>query len=204
MDQIRTIFFDFGNVIGYFDHGRATQRLAAYTDTVHDLLHQTLYHRERFAAFETGLIDAKSYVEQILVECRLRCDDAAFRSAFADIFAPNTEVCQLIPRLAQHYRLVLASNTNELHAELFLRAYQDTLAHFRKLVLSHQVKARKPDALFYARCQEWADCPPGQCLFIDDGADNVAAARVHGWKAIQYVDFESLQRDLRQLSVYNE
>ena len=202
--MIRTIFFDFGNVIAYFDHGRATQRLAVYTDTVHDLLHQALYHRERFAAFETGLIDAQIYICQVLGECRLRCDEQCFRTVFADIFVPNPEVCQLIPRLVRRYRLVLASNTNELHAELFRRKYQDTLAHFRKLVLSHEVKARKPDALFYARCQEWADCPPGECLFIDDRADNVAAARAHGWKAIQYVDFESLVRDLRQLGVYNK
>jgi putative hydrolase of the HAD superfamily len=204
MDDIRTIFFDFGNVIAYFDHDRATKRLAAFTTISHDALHQALYQRDRFAALETGLLESGSYIKQVLADGRLSCNEECFRLAFADIFAPNHDVCGLIPRLASRHRLVLASNTNSLHAEFFLQAFQDTLAHFRKLVLSHDVKARKPDAMFYACCQEWADCSPGQCLFIDDRADNVAAARAHGWRAIEYVSFEILQHDLRRLGVYNE
>ena len=32
MPMIRTIVFDFGNVVAFFDHGRAVRRLARFTD----------------------------------------------------------------------------------------------------------------------------------------------------------------------------
>ena len=46
---------------------------------------------------------------------------------------------------ARGLRLVLASNTNELHHDWFDRAFADTLAVFDARVLSYQVGSRKPD-----------------------------------------------------------
>ena len=67
-----------------------------------------------------------------------------FRSAFEAIFTPNREVCALIPRFAKRYKLVLASNTNEIHSQHFRRTYRDVLSHFSALGLSHEAGARKP------------------------------------------------------------
>jgi putative hydrolase of the HAD superfamily len=107
----------------------------------------------------------------------------------------------LIPRLATKYPLLLASNTNGLHAAVFVPRFADTFRHFSKLILSHEVQARKPDADFYERCQAYADCEPGECLFIDDRADNMEAAARHGWKVIQLTDLEALRCGLRQFGI---
>jgi len=204
MEAIRTVFFDFGNVIAYFSHERAAERLAAHTECGYEKLIATLYRHDRFIDLETGLLDANSYVSQVYEESRLRCSADLFRAIFADIFTPNPDVCHLIPQLAKTHRLVLASNTNELHADLFRRTYDRVFAYFHHLVMSHEVKARKPNAAFYARCQERAGWPPSNCLFIDDRADNIAAAQAHGWQTIHYVDFKSLRDRLREFGVYNE
>ena len=45
------------------------------------------------------------------------------------MFWPNPEVCAWCRALKPRYRLLLLSNTNELHSRHFLRQFADTLAH---------------------------------------------------------------------------
>src|SRR5205814_7490201 len=109
--------------------------------------------------------------------CQLGCDEEFMSRALADVFWPNEEVCALVPRLKPRYRLLLASNTNDLHARHFERLFEPTLTHFDACVLSYQVGARKPSAAFFAHCQRLAQCAPAECLFIDDLPANVAGAQ---------------------------
>jgi putative hydrolase of the HAD superfamily len=203
MDTIQTIFFDFGNVIAHFDHGRTVRRLAWREGLNEKFLHDILYAAPRIDDYERGAISTVDYVQQVYREAGLTSDEAYFRLVFGDIFTPIAAVCELIPRLAPHYRLVLASNTNDLHAVHFRPMFADTFRHFSHLVMSHEVRARKPDADFYERCQAHASCPARQCLFIDDRADNIEGGRRHGWKTIQLTDIETLRCGLREFGVYN-
>ncbi|MFL5340350.1 MAG: hypothetical protein ACJ8F7_09370, partial [Gemmataceae bacterium] len=161
MTSIHTIFFDFGNVIAFFDHERTTRKLQAHCRHPYERLYRSIYHPTRFDDLEAGQLAVADYIRHTLADAELTCDEAYFRTVFADIFEPNGPVCELIPRLAATHRLVLASNTNELHAGLFLQTYKPTFDHFAKLVLSHEAKARKPDAAFYEYCQQFAGCEPG-------------------------------------------
>ncbi|HEV3145378.1 MAG TPA: HAD family phosphatase [Gemmataceae bacterium] len=202
--MIRTIFFDFGKVLALFDHELAVTRLLAHCDLSPDELHDALYETERFHALESGLLDRAEYLRQVRTCAPLRCGDEVFFTTFADIFTPIEEMCALVPTLAKRYRLVLASNTNEIHAGKFLLDYQPTFAHFQHLVLSHEARARKPWPDFYAHCQLFAHCAPHECLFIDDRDDNVAAATEHGWNAISFQGLERLLPELKRLGVYND
>ena len=144
------------------------------------------------------------YVRRVLAELRWECDPDVFANIFGDIFTPNRPVCDLIPKLAANYRLVLASNSNGLHAADFLPAFAGTLGHFQKLVFSYEVTARKPDAAFYRACQEHACCEPRQCLFVDDRTDNIEAAARHGWNVIHLTSIDKLLRGLARFGVYND
>ena len=121
--------------------------------------------------------------------------------AFADIFWPNERVGSFIPRLKPRYRLLLASNTNDLHAIQFVLQFAPTLAHFDGLVLSHQVGVRKPHGGFYDYCQRLAQCEPRQCLFIDDLAANIAGARAYGWQGMVYEVEDNLGQQLAAFGV---
>jgi putative hydrolase of the HAD superfamily len=203
MSTIRTVFFDFGNVIAFFDHERTTRALLPHTDVRYEDLYRAVYHPTDFDAFESGHLPSDGYVDGVFARVSLRCDRKYFEAVFADIFEPNPAVCELIPQLARTHRLVLASNTNGLHAGLFLKTLKPTFDYFHTLVMSHEAKARKPDAKFYAYCQQFAVGAPHECLFIDDRADNIEAARRHGWQTIQYTDHAVLLRELARLGVYN-
>jgi len=201
--MIQTIFFDFGKVLAWFDHELAVERLRAHSDLSAEQLHDALYETDRFNALESGRLDKSEYLRQVRAQALIRCSDEVFFEFFGDIFKPIEEMCALVPKLAKRHRLVLASNTNEIHAGKFLVDYQRTFAHFQKLVLSHEAKARKPQADFYTHCQQFAHCDPDECLFIDDRQDNVAAAIEHGWNAIQFQSLEDLLPRLARLGVYN-
>jgi FMN phosphatase YigB (HAD superfamily) len=53
---------------------------------------------------------------------------------------------------------------------------------FAGWVFSSEVRAQKPQPLIYQRLLELLPCPPGACLFVDDRAANLDAARVAGLK----------------------
>src|SRR5262249_51358268 len=99
------------------------------------------------------------------------------------------------------YRLLLLSNTNDLHARRFLAQFDQLLRPFDHLVLSHQVGVRKPRPGIFAHAQRLADCAPEEIVFIDDLPANVAAAIAFGWQGIVYTDIDALRRDLAALAV---
>jgi putative hydrolase of the HAD superfamily len=132
---------------------------------------------------------------------RLRCNDDYLARAWADIFRPNLEVCALLPVLKPRFRLLLGSNTNELHSRQFRRQFADHFRYLDALVLSHEVGVRKPQAGFFRHCQKLAGCGPEECLFIDDLPANVAGARTLGWQGIVYTGIEDLRAELKALGV---
>ena len=199
---MKSIIFDFGNVIGFFDHRRASTRLAEHSDLPADLLHAVLWGGQLEDDYEAGRISTAEFLRRLREQGRICCPDETLSSLYSDIFyAPNPDVVALLPRLKARYRLLLASNTNDLHAKQFIPQFADALRWFEALLLSHEMGARKPHLQFFQHCQRFAGCPPEECLFIDDLAANVAGARSHGWQAIQYTGFEDLRNQLTRMGI---
>jgi putative hydrolase of the HAD superfamily len=198
---ISTIVFDFGNVIGFFSHRQAAEQLAVYTTaSVEDIL-LLLCDEQLEDDFESGRLSVAELRRHVRQRLGLTCSDEEFDRAVGDMFTPNDEVCKLIPLMKPRYRLLLLSNTNELHALQFRRQFTDTLAHFDALVLSHEVGFRKPCPDIYAHCRKLADCPPSECIFIDDLPTNIEAARACGWKGIVYHRGMDLRREMRKQGI---
>jgi putative hydrolase of the HAD superfamily len=195
--MIKTIVFDFGNVIGFFDHRLTTERLAVHTDMPADDLHRHLFGGSLEEAYESGRLSTEAFLLQVRQTCRLRCPTDFIRTAYADIFRPNAEVCALLPELKRRYRLLLLSNTNDLHARHYRRQFADVLQDFEALVLSHEVGHRKPRPEVFEHCRRLAGCAAAECLFIDDLPANVAGARACGWHGIVYRDLAELRRELQ-------
>ena len=52
--MIKTILFDFGNVVAFFDHDRALRRLLAHTDRTAEQLWQLVYQDGLAYRYECG------------------------------------------------------------------------------------------------------------------------------------------------------
>lgn len=199
--MIQTIVFDFGKVIGFFDHRRATDYLARHCDLTSEAILATMLATNLEDDYESGRITSQEFLQYVRKVCGIRCGDEEMARAYADIFWPNEEVCALIPQLRPHYRLLLGSNTTELHALQFKRQFAEIFRYFEHLVLSFEVGVRKPRAGFFEQCQRLAGCAPGECLFIDDLPANVAGARASGWQGIVYTNTEDLRTRMKALGV---
>jgi putative hydrolase of the HAD superfamily len=198
---IKTIVFDFGRVVGFFDHHLTSRRLAAHGCLTPEVLHSMLFGASLEDDYESGRMSTNEFLARVRESCRLNCSDEIIAAAWADIFWPNAEVCALLPHLKPRYRLLLGSNTNELHARQFLQQFADWLRPFDALVLSYEIGVRKPKSGFFEHCGRVADCAPAECLFIDDLAANVAGARAFGWQGIVYTNFPDFCKELTTLGI---
>lgn len=199
--MIKTIFFDFGNVIAFFDHQRAIRHLTAFTDRAADDLTLMFYGSPVEDDYETGKLTTAQFVAHALKDGELRCTAEQFLAGFVDIFWRNDDVCDIIPRLKPRYRLVLASNTNDAHYRKYTAMFADVLRHFDHLCPSHLAGSRKPHAEYFAHCQKFANAAPNECLFVDDLPINVEHAERHGWKGVCYDSTVPLEAQLRAAGV---
>jgi putative hydrolase of the HAD superfamily len=199
--MIKTLIFDFGNVIGFFSHRLTSQRWAAYADVSQEIIHGYLFGGDLESGFDSGRLTAIRLLKQARERFNFRCSDEELIEAFANIFRPNSEACELVPRLKPQYRLLLASNTNEVHCRQFQRQFADTLKHFDGFIFSYQIGVCKPQPAFFQHCLELAHARPEACLFIDDMPQNVAGALGCGLQAIQYSGEPDLAARLTSLGV---
>ncbi len=72
---------------------------------------------------------------------------------------------------------------------------------FDDILVSGFEKLAKPDRAIYELALKRFDRPAERCLFIDDRAENVAAAERLGIAGHQFQDAETLARDLRSLEL---
>jgi len=202
--MIRTIFFDFGNVVAFFDHRLAIAKLARFTELPGEELLRLFYNGPLEDQYERGNLGTSEYVSEALKLGRLKCDEATFLAAFADIFRPNAEVIELIPQLSKRYRLILASNTNDAHFQKFTEQFAGVFEHFATLCPSHHARHRKPEPGYFEYCQRFAEAERGECLFLDDLQTNIDGAIAHGWQGLQYRSGANLARQLSEMGIQFE
>lgn len=187
--SIRAIIFDFGNVIGFFDHRLGTARMARLLgDSVdEEQVYRLYYGTDLEDRHERGLISSDEVLRQFKRHFHSpHVDEQALAQAFGEIFWPNPAVIDVIRRLPPHLRLVLGSNTNELHYRWFGPMFADVFERFAHLVLSFEIGCRKPEAKFYQECLAACGCSPNEALFLDDRPENVEGAKALGIRAVRY------------------
>jgi 2-haloacid dehalogenase len=108
-----------------------------------------------------------------------------------------------VPGTAAILRELAAAGTRLLSitnwsAELFDQSYPrfETLSLFEGIVVSGAERVVKPDPAIFRLLFSRYGVEPGECVFIDDTAHNVAAARRLGLHAIHFTEAEQLRVDL--------
>lgn len=75
------------------------------------------------------------------------------------------------------------------------------LSEFDGIVVSGAEKLAKPDPAIFKRLLERFNLNAPDCIFIDDNADNVAAAAQLGFETVLFTDAPSLRRELVERGV---
>ena len=78
---------------------------------------------------------------------------------------------------------------------------QPVFRHMRDIVVSGKERCVKPDAAIYAIAEDRFGLPPGQLFFIDDKAENIAAATARGWQGHVFHNAPALRAELVELGL---
>jgi FMN phosphatase YigB (HAD superfamily) len=181
--MVKTIFFDLGNVLININRERVIREFAQLLQlplqTIQEIASSPLEKE-----FEVGLYDCDQYLQQlhqrygILDEINLDRLIEFWQKPFEE----NLEVARLLPILKKQAKLAIISNTNELHIRAVRRKFR-ILDNFDTLVFSYEVGLLKPDERIFREALQLVRSQPGECIFVDDLPENVAAAEQVGIKA---------------------
>ena len=94
----------------------------------------------------------------------------------------------------------LFSNTNAAHVAHIKANYQ-VFGHAHAAYLSHELGLVKPDATSFLKLLEIEGLPPEDCIFIDDRAENTAAAAALGMRTVTFTGRDAFLADLDRYGV---
>lgn len=183
MSAITTIFFDVGGVLltNGWDHVSREAAAEAFGydyETVEDR------HQQHAEAFECGRISLKEYLNNVIFTQPRDFTIEEYTDFMETQSQPHSENLELLKRLAKSGKYQLATVNNE---SLALNEYRiKTYQLYQSIPLffsSCYLGVMKPDCDIFQRVL-WITRREGQqCLFVDDRAENIEAARSCGLQA---------------------
>jgi len=181
--MINTIIFDLGGVVITLDQQQSVRRFEALglADAASRLNAYT--QAGIFGDLEGGAIDADTFRRELsqLVGHEVTHEQCAYAWQGYAKEVPQRNLDALVRLRQQGYRLLLLSNTNPYMMEWVDSDRFDGRGHsvrhyFDALYLSYQMRLMKPSEEIFRRVLMAEQVPPSACLFLDDGARNVAVA----------------------------
>jgi putative hydrolase of the HAD superfamily len=194
---MKTILFDLGNVLVPFQLERGYAAFSAISGLDAALIATRLQNSSVYGNYESGRLSTTEFQASISELLQIPVELEPLRQAWNHIFLPEPATSEaLLLELKARYRLVLLSNTNELHFD-WLRERFPFLSLFDDFCLSYRVGAMKPDPKIFADAVAKAQCAPHECFYTDDIQMYVEAARAFGIDAEQFTGEAQLRLHLQ-------
>ena len=181
--MIHNIIFDLGGVVITLDQSQSVHRFEALGVKDAEQRLNAYTQEGIFGDLEGGKIDAETFRQELskLMGREATHEECAYawQGYAKEVRARNLDA---LMRLRQEgYRLILLSNTNPYMMEWVNSSAFDGRGHsidyyFDAMYLSYQMKLMKPSEEIFRRVLMSEQIAPSECLFIDDGPRNVAAA----------------------------
>ena len=199
--MIKTIISDLGNVIVHVDHHKITKNLAKYSNYDEKYIYDFFISSIARIGFDKGKISKEDFFKHFKDNLNLKMNFSQFRKAWCSGFPGlNNDMVDLLKKLKKNYRLILLSNTDEIHFNYLKNKYK-ILNIFDDYVLSYEAGYAKPNPMIFLKAIKVAKTSPKQIFYIDDIYSFVSVARMLKIKAAQYTSFNNLKIDLRKNSV---
>jgi len=198
--MIKTILCDLGNVIVFVDHKKIAKGLAKFSNKDEKYILRLYLNSKARKDFDKGKITATQLFMSFKNNLNLKLNFDQFRRILSSCFSPNLEIEKLLHKLKKNYKLILLSNTDEIHFT-YIRNNYKILDIFDYFVLSYKVGYKKPNPLIYLYAIKKAKTFPTKIIYIDDIYIFVKAARFFGIKSIQYKNLDRLKTDLEKMNV---
>lgn len=199
MTKPKLLLFDLGNVLVRFEPDRFSRALGLSIQDARNHYEQGV--RELTNRYESGKSSTEEYLTTLRTFLNDRFDIPALRVAFLSVLTdPIPGMENLVWRATAIIPSALVSNTNELHFSTILPRVP-ALKQLPKCYLSYELGVVKPLPEFYQYIVDHENVEPDQMLFIDDVAENVAAAERAGMVGFHFDGAERLEEHLKKVGV---
>ncbi len=196
----RAILMDLGKVLIHFDFSAGYRGLEDRCPYAETEIRRRIAATDLAARFETGLMEPRDFYAQLCALLELQADYehfcAIWNSIFRDVLVPES----MVEGLARRYRMVLVSNTNQIHFEMVRQRYP-LLRHFHDMALSYQVKAMKPRNEIFLEAVRLAGCRADECFYTDDIPAFTEAACKLGIDAVTFESAAQLSSEMRRRGI---
>ena len=184
--SIGAVIFDYGGVLARTMNQEPRAAWERKLGMAPGTLTATVHDGELWVAAQQGSIHSDTHwqaVGEALGLSKLQLQQ--LRSAFYDGDVLNRQLLVAIDALRQQgLKAGLLSNfSSDLRGML---ETQDLLRRFDRIAISAEVGVMKPDAAAYETILGMLDLSASACVFVDDLAPNVAAARALGMHGILF------------------
>ena len=189
MSDIRTIIFDLGGVIITLDPQQAVDRFKALGLADAEQRLDSYTQSGIFGDLEHGLISDEDFRRELskLVGHEVTHQECAYAWQGYAKEVPQRNLEALDRLRKEGYRVLLLSNTNPYMMEWVESPAFDGKGHpvsyyFDHCYLSYQMKLMKPSTDIFRAVLRNEKTFASECLFVDDGARNVATASQLGMR----------------------
>lgn len=200
MPSITTVFLDLGNVLAFHDDPVLFQRMSAWGGAPPEQI------RERMLALwdsiNRGTLagdDLRRAICQVAGSTTPMAPEPFFEM-WTSHFRVNRPLLPLVDALLDKVKVVLLTNTNEMHWR-FVRPLIPQFERFHDLVVSSELLLAKPDPEIFQIALERAAVPPHDAAYFDDMPRFVAAACALGIHGRVFKDVPTFRAQLAELGL---
>jgi FMN phosphatase YigB (HAD superfamily) len=184
----KAVFLDIGGVILEIDWKRPFEFAGIFDERRRKELIESFHGSELFHMFERGEIPAEDFLTGFNDLMGVHHPNTFWEQAWHSLIVGELDgVNEIFDLLNGHVPVYGLSNTNVLHYR-YMMAKFPVLKRFRRVLASHELAARKPDAAFFLKACEELKLGPNEVLFVDDTEENIEGARRVGIKAQRTVN----------------
>ena len=187
--EIKTIIFDFGGVILDIDPQLTINHFEKLGMANSSKFLEKKFIDNVIKKFEKGILTPEVFREKVKECANMSFSDQEIDEAWnALLFDIPAERIQVIEQVKKQYKIMLLSNSNEIHYDLYVRDLQLRFGYrefddlFDKAYFSFDLHLAKPNPDIYEFVMYQHKLKPEETLFIDDRLENIEAARSLGWK----------------------
>jgi glucose-1-phosphatase len=200
--KIKALIFDLGGVVFDCSFDKAFESWSIVMGRETDEIKRLFKFSDSFEKFERNDITPQQFINNISRQLNYKFDEAAFEKGWNAIYMDNIcNIGDILAELKKHYRLVALTNTNQIHAKVWVKKYSSTLQHFEKVFSSHEIRARKPEAKAFQIVLDYLNLSPKQAVFLDDKEEYIDGAKQMGINTILVVSYNQMIQNLKNFGI---
>ena len=198
MPTVSLVLFDMDDVLCAYSRPTRAAHLAQLAGLEPDAVLAAVWGSGFEAQADAGAIDAETYLRGHRERLGYPLTLDEWLDARRASITPRHDVLEIVERIRERARIAVLTNNSTLVADHIDRLFPELRPLFGNAIHSSAgLQAAKPDSECFRRCLRVLGAAPGEVLFIDDLADNVAGAELAGLSAHRYVSPEKLAEVLR-------